>query len=170
MKKLFILIFLTLGLSVQADLIPSNQECVNVYREGYLDLKQMVSDFNHEYYNRLQFATLVAANSTAVGTFRAACLAVESPSNTKCVESYKEIYKDLRTQIKLMSILSGNQTKVAYSAKMQSLVEKDRVEKKPKTILGKLGRFLKIGGGTIVEIIERTKQITILEFVDNKCL
>ncbi len=102
-------------MSAQAAVV-SNQECIEAYRSGYLDLRDSVEDFNDEHLSKWEFSAEVAAISTEVGALRVACSAFESPDVKKCVEDYKELYKDLRERINLPAVMSGNQTEVTYAA------------------------------------------------------
>lgn len=90
----------------------TDRECRDVYNQAFEDLVQSSYDFNKGYSNKYEFSTQVAGISTTVSGVRAVCLAVESPKNKRCVEAYKRRYKSLRKQIKLMSVLVGNQTRV----------------------------------------------------------
>ncbi len=169
MKNLIIFLAAVCSFNLFAGEILSNQQCIDVYRTGYLNLENSVQRFNDESYNRFELAADVSANSSVVGVVRAACLAVESPSNEKCVDAYRDLYSDLREQVKLGAILMGNQKKIAYSKKMQQVIEREEREVKNTSLLGKISRALRIGAATISETIEVAKDITALEFIDNKC-
>ena len=70
-----------------------------------------------------------------------------------------------------MAIVTGNQTAVTYTDKMQEIIESEKVQKKKKqSILGKIGSFFRVGSASIAEEVKRIKQITLLEFIDNKCI
>ncbi|WP_372656284.1 hypothetical protein [Halobacteriovorax sp.] len=90
----------------------SDSECRDVYNESFKDLVSASKDFNSGYADKYEFSMQVAEISTRVAGTRAVCLAVESPDNRKCVAAYKKRYKTLRSQIKLTSVLVGNQTEV----------------------------------------------------------
>jgi hypothetical protein len=169
MKKIIVLIAAFCSFNLLAGEVLSNQQCIDVYRTGYLNLEHSVLRFNDESYNRFELAADVSANSSVVGVVRAACLAVENPSVEKCVVAYKDLYKDLREQVKLGAIIMGNQKKIAYSKKMQQVIEREEREVENTSLLGKLSRALRIGVATISETIEVTKDITALEFIDAKC-
>lgn len=106
------LLFLFLLLSVNSAYAISDSECRDVYNESYKELLSASKDFNNGSVDRVEFSMQVAEISTRVAGTRALCLAVESPDNKKCVEAYKKRYKTLRSQIKLTSVLVGNQTEV----------------------------------------------------------
>ncbi len=108
-KSLFSLILL---LSLSSAYAISDSECRDVYNESYKDLLSASKDFNSGYLDRVDFSMQVAEISTRVAGTRAICLAVESPENKNCVAAYKKRYKTLRNQIKLTSVLVGNQTEV----------------------------------------------------------
>lgn len=170
MKKLFLLLLVIVSAnSFASEEFLSNQECIDVYRTGYLNLQDSVIRFNDGSYNRFEFAGDVSLNSSAIGISRAACLAVENDSVTKCVTAYKDLYKDLREQIKLGAILSGNQTHVTYSKKMQQVIEQETREVKDDSLMGKLKRSLRLGAAAISETFQVSKDITMLEFIDMKC-
>ncbi len=174
MKKLISALFMILSFSNFANAadegVLSNQNCIEVYRDGYINLTNEIMDFNDEYSNRFQFATLVSAISTEVSLYRAACSLTENSNVTaNCVNAYKDLYKDLREKVKLGAIISGNQTKVTYSKKMQQVVEEETRTTKDESFLGKIKRGLKIGTGVITETISRSRDITMLEFIDLKC-
>lgn len=167
MKK-FVLALLISSPIFAGDLF-TNQDCINVYRDAYLDLAQISKDFNSERLNRAEFSTLVIGLSTEVSIHRGACLVVESPSAKDCVSSYKEIYKGLRNNIKLGSVISGNQKKVVHTESMQKVVDTELREKKDESLLGKVSNFLKIKKGTIVEEVKVARNITMIEYLDLKC-
>lgn len=93
----------------------SNQECVEVYRDGYLDLRESIESYNAKKIDKHTFAAEVTAQSTMVKTLRAACFLTESPEVTDCVNDYKDLYKDLRGRVRVRSVLSGNQDTINYS-------------------------------------------------------
>lgn len=90
----------------------SDADCRDVYNEAYKDLVSATIDFNQNYSDKVHFSVQVAEISTKVSAVRAMCLAVESPRNKDCVKAYKKRYKALRNEIKVLSVLSGNQTEV----------------------------------------------------------
>ena len=90
----------------------SAKDCREAYNLAFEDLVSSSNDFNDRYLDRLEFSTKVALISTEIAAVRGVCLVVESPSNKKCVESYKKRYKALRKEIRLTSVLVGNQTSV----------------------------------------------------------
>ena len=167
MKKVLLLALMIFSSSSFAGL--TNQDCIDVYRTGYINLKYSIERFNDQAYNRFEMSADVSANSTVVGAIRTACLAVENPSVENCVGAYKELYKDLRDQVKLGAILMGNQTYITYSPKMQKVVKEVKRDKEGKTGLGKLFQSLKVGVGLLSETIQRSKDITMLEFIDATC-
>jgi hypothetical protein len=101
---------LAFSFSVQAEL--DNNACKKVYRDGALDLLEMVEDYNGKSLTKGQFSTEVTAIGATVKTLRTACFFVESPEVGDCVDSYKKIYKDIRGHIRLRAIMAGNQDKV----------------------------------------------------------
>lgn len=167
MKKIFIAFVLALT-ATAGDLL-SNQDCINVYRDAYVDLSEVTEHFNEERLNRVEYSAIVSGISTEVSLHRGACLIVESPSTKECISSYKEIYKGLRKNIKLSAILSGNQKKVSHTQSMQTIVDTELVEKKDASMLGKVARFLKIKKGTLVEEVKKARDITMIEYLDLKC-
>ncbi len=169
MKKLLISGLALLSISSFAGELLSNQDCISVYRDNYLQLRDFTEGFNSERLDRWEYSAFVTGTSTEVGVHRLACLIVESPSNTKCVEGYKEIYKGLRSQIKLGSIISGNQKKVAFTESMQTVIDTELVEKKDESVIGKISSFLKIGKGSVVEEVKKARDITLVEYLDLKC-
>ncbi|EQC47254.1 hypothetical protein [Bacteriovorax sp. Seq25_V] len=169
MKKIFLLGMTLLSFNSFAGEFLSNQECISVYRDGYLELRDYTESFNEGRIDNWSYSTLVAGVSTEVSVHRLACLAVESPANTKCVEGYKEIYKGLRSKIKLGSIISGNQKKVGFTESMQTVIDTELVEKKDESVIGKISNFLKIGKGTVVEEVKKARDITLVEYLDQKC-
>ncbi|PIK16075.1 hypothetical protein [Halobacteriovorax sp. JY17] len=90
----------------------SDSDCRDIYNESFENLVSASIDFNQGYSDKFEFSAQVAEISTRVSAIRAICLAVESPDNKKCVATYKKRYKTLRNQIKLTSVLVGNQTEV----------------------------------------------------------
>lgn len=169
MNKIIILFMTLLTVNTYAADILSNEECINVYREGYIDLKELVEDFNAGYFSSFGFASYVTSNSTGIMAHRAACAVVENPSNKECVLSYKKLYNDLRDRIKLSAIISGNQHKITYTDQMQTVVEREEIERQGETVFGSIVNFFRTGSATVRETIEETRQITMLEYVDSKC-
>ncbi|WP_127717448.1 hypothetical protein [Halobacteriovorax sp. HLS] len=110
MKKLPALIFVLL-LSTSTFAL-SDSDCREVYNRAFIELVDASIEFNEGYMDKYEFSANVAAISTEVSAVRGVCLAVESPRNKKCVQSYKKRYKALRNEIKLTSVLVGNQTQV----------------------------------------------------------
>lgn len=114
LRKNFFLIFmltlLSLSFSAQAEL--DNNACIRVYRDGALDLLELVEDYNNKNLNRGQFYTEVTAVGASIKTLRTACYFVESPEVDDCVDSYKKIYKELRDKVRLRAVMAGNQDKV----------------------------------------------------------
>ncbi len=108
--------------------IVSNQECIETYRNGYLDLRDSVEDFNSKVLTKWEFSADVASISTEVGALRFACTAFESPDVRKCVEDYRELYKDLRGRVNLTAVMAGNQTEITYaqdSRNVRSNIDED---------------------------------------------
>lgn len=93
----------------------SNEECMKVYREGYVELSQLVKDYNEGYLGKVDFSSIVGLLSTSIGAKRLICGRVENPNNKTCVEGYKKIYKDLRSRINLKAVLAGNQDEISFS-------------------------------------------------------
>lgn len=167
MKKLLLALVLT-STTFAGDFL-TNQDCIDVYRSAYLDLAQMTKEFNNEDLNRVEYSALVSGLSTEVVLHRGACLVMESPSAKECVASYKEIYQGLRKNVKLTAILAGNQKKVAHTESMQTIVDTELVEREDTSVLSKIGKFLKIKKGTIVEEVKKARNITMIEYLDLKC-
>lgn len=117
LKKPLLMVFLMSSLTplCSGAAIVSNQECIEAYRDGYIDLRNSVEDFNSRALSKWEFSADVAAISTEVGALRAACSAFESPDVRKCVEDYRELYKDLRGRVNLTAVMAGNQTEITYS-------------------------------------------------------
>jgi len=122
MRKLISLFALALMLTTTQASEFSNQNCVHVFRDGSLDLMELVEDYNSSRLNRGDFYREAMALGASIKTLRAGCFVAESPEVKSCVESYKEIYQDLRGRVRLTAVLLGNQNKVklpfAYKARM----------------------------------------------------
>jgi len=132
----------------------SNQECVEVYRDGYLDLRDRIVDFNNKGLDNTSFAAEVAAISTGVKALRAACYFTESPDVEECVDSYKGIYNDLRDRVRVRAVISGNQDYVNFSESVS--------REEPSTGIGVFfGRLRNAGADTV-----KRSQIAI---IDAKC-
>lgn len=123
-KLALLFTILALSFSVQAEL--DNNACKKVYRDGALDLLDMVEDYNDKNLTKGQFYTEVTAIGATVNTLRTACYFVESPEVSNCVDSYKKIYKEMRGHIRLRAVMAGNQNKVklpfGYKVKMMGKV------------------------------------------------
>ena len=110
MKKCLLLVMSVLCLNSAYAI--SDADCRDVYNDSFEELVSASIDFNKGYSDKFQFSAQVAEISTRVSAVRAVCLAVESPANKKCVGAYKKRYRTLRKQIKLISVLTGNQQEV----------------------------------------------------------
>lgn len=112
-KNILVLTFFSFCLSaVQAQGLVSNEECVGVYRDNALDLKQAVDDYNDRYYDNIDFGLKVTQISTVVSARRLACLSFEDPEVKSCVKRYKKLYKSLREKISVPSVMIGNQEEI----------------------------------------------------------
>lgn len=163
-------LFSLLNLAKAQDDFLSNQDCINVYRDAYVDLTYFIDSFNNEEMNRAEFSFMLSGLSTEVALHRGACLAFENKEITAdCVGAYKDLYKDLRSKVQIGAIMVGNQKKVTYSKRMQKIVEEETREVKDESFLGRIGRALRISTGVISETVKRSRDITMLEFIDLKC-
>lgn len=169
MKKLLVLILVMSSSVFAGDELLSNQDCIDIYRTGYINLTHYIERFNDGAYNRFEMAGAVNTNSAVIGGVRLACQAVENPSVENCVKAYKDLYKSLREKVKVGAILMGNQRAVTYSTRMQSVVEEVSREGQSETALGRIFTSLRVGLGVISETVSRSKDITLLEYIDMKC-
>ncbi len=99
--------------SVQAQI--SNEDCIAVYRDGYLDLRDYIIEYNNKSLGKGDFIREVTVLSTEITGKRTACLVAESPSVEECVQDYKELYKDLRGKVSLTAVALGNQDSITFS-------------------------------------------------------
>jgi septation ring formation regulator EzrA len=90
----------------------SDKQCRNIYNDSFESLLNASYDFNSRVLDKYEFAAKVTTISSSVTAIRAACAVVESPRNKNCVNAYKKRYKNLRKEIKVGSVLIGNQTRV----------------------------------------------------------
>lgn len=121
-----LMLFGPLTTTAKAEL--TNQDCIEVYRNGYLDLRDLIKGYNAKTIEKGQFVAGVTANSTDVRALRAACWFVESPNAEACVEDYKELYSGLRDRVRLRSVLAGNQESITFtddSSNTRSSIEDD---------------------------------------------
>lgn len=93
----------------------TNQDCIAVYRDGYLDLRDYIIEYNSRAISRGTFVTEVSLLSAEISGKRAACLVAESPDVEACVMDYKAIYKDLRGRVSLTAVSFGNQERITFS-------------------------------------------------------
>ncbi|MCF8058745.1 MAG: hypothetical protein K9K67_05580 [Bacteriovoracaceae bacterium] len=164
-KKLSILLITLVSLSslqTQAqDKGPlSNQKCVEVYRDGYLDLRDAIVLYNKKQLERGEFAAEVGTISTAVSSLRAACYFTESPDVSECVDNYKTLYKGLRERVRVRAVLSGNQESVTFvddSENLNSDIDQDG---------NTLRRFVRNIRNQGADAIKKGK----LSIIDAKCL
>ena len=106
----------------------SNQKCIEVYRDAYLDLRDNIILYNDKQLNRGDFAAQVSTISTAVTSLRTACFFTESPDVKECVDNYKKIYKGLRDRVRVRAVLSGNQESITFvddSVNVDSSINED---------------------------------------------
>lgn len=171
MKTVTALLLYLLAFSTFANNGPiSNHECIGVYREGYTNLKEFVEQYNNERIDRLEFSALVAGNSADIMVHRSACYVFENDTVNDCVSKYKQLYKGLRSQIQLRSVIVGNQDTVSYSEQMQEVVEIEQIERtETQNWYQKLKGIFKGGSAISHEAIERTKQVAKLAIYDEKC-
>lgn len=139
-----------------------NSECIRVYRDGYIELRQSVENYNLEQLNRWEFSAEVTAISTDVGVSRTICKITETPDASSCVEKYRNLYKKLRDRVKLTSVISGNQKQITYTEQKFSVSEK----KDEDTSIG--GRIRNFFRGA-KEGAEQTRQLGELAFIDLQC-
>ena len=125
MRKLQLIAFMIAALGVTPAFALSNQECVEVYRDGYLDLRESIIAYNGKSLGAGDFAGEVTATDAAVKGLRAACFFTESPDVKDCVESYKDLYKDLRGRVRVRAVLAGNQDSVSFSENANSANENE---------------------------------------------
>ena len=113
--KAVMIIALTLmvGTSAHAGLF-SNEECVRVYRDQALELKENADYFNDQRIDKAAFVAKVSAISTSVAAQRLGCMFIEAPEVKTCVESAKNLYNSIRDVINLRAVVAGNQTKIEY--------------------------------------------------------
>ena len=151
------------------DSFVSNHECIGVYREGYVDLKDYVESYNDENIDEIDFSVLVAGNSTEIAFHRTACVAFENPVVEECVLKYKDLYKQLRAQISLRSVLTGNQQRISYTEQVQEVLEVNEVQKEPRNWYQGLRNVIRTGSAVTREEVEKTKQIAKLAIFDEQC-
>lgn len=131
-KKVFplflgaVMLFGPLTRTAKAEL--TNQECIEVYRDGYLDLRDLINGYNDKSIEKGKFVASVTANSTDVRALRTACWFVESPNAKECVDSYKKLYNGLRDRVRLRAVLAGNQETITFtddSANTRNSIEEE---------------------------------------------
>jgi hypothetical protein len=115
-KVMSLLILLNLGAASAASdngKAFDDKSCRDVYNSSFENLRNHVNDFNNGSIGKGSFATSIVGLDTYVTSKRAICYVIESPLNKKCVDIYKKRYKALRDNIKITSVLLGNQTEVS---------------------------------------------------------
>lgn len=113
--RVIVLLSLVFSLQAQSSETDFNQSCRQAYNTAYEDLRNAVYNFEIDYINNIEFATIVTAISTGVTTARAVCSLIEDPGNKKCVELYQNRYNKLRDKINVGSLLFNQQKKVKWS-------------------------------------------------------
>lgn len=93
-------------------ILPSDKSCRQIYNDSFISLRDASFDFNDGTLSSGAFGTKVVGIDAQLNSMRAICVVIESPANKKCVEIYKKRYKALRKEIKVTSVLLGNQTSV----------------------------------------------------------
>lgn len=162
MKKmifLFLISSFSTGLFAQAF---DNTECIRVYRDAYIELRESVDLYNQESLSKWEFSASVSAISTDIGVSRTVCHFTETPDALSCVERYRDLYKKLRDRIKLSSVISGNQNKVTYTEQSYTVSDGKKEEASVGSVLRDFFRGAREGG-------ERTRQIGELAYIDLKC-
>lgn len=91
-----------------------NYNCRLRYREPTVQLLNSVKAFQEGYLSNSELAQTAASASIEVTTLNMYCFA-ESPQNRACVQGYKDLYTAVRGRIKILALLSGNQTDVQRS-------------------------------------------------------
>lgn len=123
MFKTVFLVSLLFCSAVQAQGFVSNEECVRVYRDNAVDLKQAVDDYNDRYLDNIDFGLKVSQISTIVSARRLACLRFEDPEVKDCVKRYKNLYKSLRDKISVPSVMIGNQDEIETDFRFQATLK-----------------------------------------------
>lgn len=165
MKK-FALSFLVL-LSAQAFAANNafdNAECIRVYRDSYIELRENVELYNGEQINKWEFSASLTAISTDIGLSRGICHFTETPDASTCVEKYKNLYNKLRDRIKLSSVMTGNQPKINYSEQVH-VIETKVDQEEDTSLFGRARTFFRGAREAAVQ----TQQLGELAFIDLKC-
>lgn len=117
MKSLLLAVtFVTLmGSGASASESEYNFNCRLRYREPAIQLLNSIKAFQEGYISNSDLAQTAASASIEVTTLNMYCLA-ESPQNRSCVQGYKDLYTSIRSRVKILALLSGNQTDVQRSA------------------------------------------------------
>ena len=120
------IVFLTFSTFASEESFVSNHECIGVYREGYVNLQEFIKSYNDEKIDGIEFSALLTGNSTDIMAHRTACFAFENPSVNTCVLKYKNLYKNLRSRVRLRSVLAGNQNRISYTEQSQKIHQVDQ--------------------------------------------
>lgn len=115
------LFLLLISFQVQANYI-SNEECVRSYRDAALELKEVADLFKENFIDKYEMSARVSGISASVTAQGLACKIVEDPAARPCVENAKKLYKSIRSEINVRSILVGNQTTIETSLGFRAAV------------------------------------------------
>lgn len=99
--------------SIQFANADTNETCKFIYREGIEHLKTDFNNYSIGADSKAELALNLARTSSVVRGTRAYCVLFETAENNYCVSKYSEIYQDLRSQVKILSLLTGNQEDIA---------------------------------------------------------
>jgi hypothetical protein len=97
-------------------------ECIDTYREGYLDLRDVAVEFNSGMINRFETVSMLGLISTETTTQAGFCqiAQISDRSERNCASDYKSLYKRLRNNINTLKITTGAQKDISFATAADS--------------------------------------------------
>ena len=110
MHKLILSLVLLSG-SAMANPVDLNEVCLNRYRDATISLIDHAQALNQGGISTTEFIAEFAIIESQIGAKRLIC-AMEDPSIRECVRLYKKHYLNIRSNVDVIALAQGEQTKV----------------------------------------------------------
>tara|TARA_R110002072_G_scaffold64203_2_gene159284 strand:+ start:131257 stop:131742 length:486 start_codon:yes stop_codon:yes gene_type:complete len=157
-KSFITLFFMTaLVFSAKANAGFSNEDCIKNYREGVVELSNLIIDYNEGYLGKSDFVAMVGLLDTRVGAKGFVCKRFVSPNAESCVGNYKKLYKNTRSEFKLSAVVSGNQDEINLGS---------HIKEDGSSIFSKVAAFFNELSNDAADTVIKSK----IALYDTKCL
>ncbi|MCP4911678.1 MAG: hypothetical protein GY909_01055 [Oligoflexia bacterium] len=120
-KSLFTILFMiAVVFSSRANANFTNEGCMKNYREGTLELHDLILDYNEGYIGKGDFTAMVSLLKSKVASKGLLCKAFTDPKSDSCASKYKKLYIETTKKFKIGAIISGNQDHIDLGAQVES--------------------------------------------------